>query len=111
MNKTVAIASARQAPKTAPSDDVSTNITLAKRVRPKINPQSLAQHAAAPAPDPQPKSPDALVGTTRPQSPASERDALANAIAKSRRSPQRCQPPDICSAETTQRGSIRASAA
>src|ERR1700759_2983421 len=111
MNNTVAIASARHAPRTAPSDDVSTNNRLAMENKLKISPQSLAQRAAEPAPTPPPKSPDVPDATLRPQPPASNPYAPANANAKSRKSPQPSRPPDRCWAKTTPPDSTRASAA
>src|SRR5579872_1371136 len=111
MNNTVAIASARHAPSTAPSDDVSTNNKVAMETKPKLNPQSLAQRAAAPVPVPPPKSPDAPAAKHHPQQPESNPSARANAIAKSQKSRRRFQRPDKCSAKTTPQGSARASAA
>src|ERR1700743_3131357 len=101
MNNTVAMASARHAPSTAPSDEVSTNRKAVKEYKPKLNPQSLAQRVAAPVPIPPLKSQDA--GPLQPR-PESDRDALATAIAKSQRSRSPCPAPSKCSATSTPAG-------
>src|ERR1700733_5187497 len=110
MNKTVAIANAKHAPNTAPSDDVSTN-TIAMENKLAINPQSLAPRAAALVPIPPPKSPDAPKASPRQHPPASTPNARAHATAKSQKARQRSRSPDKCSAASMPRGSNRSSEA
>src|ERR1700722_1472428 len=109
MNSTVAIANAKQAPNTATSDDVSTSIAMENELT--VNPQSLAQPAAAPVPIPPPKSPGAPESTYQPSQPALNRHARAPATAKSQKSPQPCRSPDKYSAASPPPGSTRSSAA
>src|ERR1700722_3232654 len=108
MNKTVAIASARQAPSTAPSDDVITKNTAAKMPELIINLLSLAQLAAALVPVPLTKSLDAR-SQQRPPGPT--RHARAPATAKSQKSRRPFRAPDKCSAASTPPGSDHSSAA
>src|ERR1700722_3469068 len=100
MNKTVAIANAKQAPNTAPSDDVSTN-SIAMENEPAINPQSLAPRVAALVPDRLPKSQEAPEASPHPRQPASVQHARAPATAKSQKSPPPSRSPDKYSAAST----------